>query len=151
MALSDDMILLKAVPLFNGLDGEQLRLIAFGAEHRRLQRGDVLFNEGEPADCAYVVAAGSLDLYVVGANGAHHRSGVAGKGVMMSELALATEVERKFTAVATEDADIMRIGRGQFHRLIEEYPELAAVIRQHIAASLVGLARGASALRGRFT
>ncbi len=39
MALSDDIQLLAQVPLFQGLESDQLRLIAFGAEHRNIPKG----------------------------------------------------------------------------------------------------------------
>lgn len=150
MAVSDDVELLAAVPLFKGLNGEQLRLIAFGAEHRRVSSRDVLFRQGEPAECAYVVAAGGFELYVADRMGTQHPEGRAGRGAMLSELALATMVERKFTAVAVEDSDVLRITRALFHRLVEEYPDMAVVVRQRIAASLQKLATQAAGLQDRF-
>lgn len=150
MAVSDDVELLAGVPLFKGLNSEQLRLIAFGAEHRRLRMDDVLFRQGEEAECAYVVAAGRLELYSTDRSGAHHLEARAGRGTMLSELALATSVERKYTAVAAEDSDVMRISRPLFHRMVEEYPDMAAVIRQRIASSLKRLASQAAGLQDKF-
>lgn len=151
MALSDDMFLLKGVPLFADLDGEQLRLIAFGAEHRALGPGEVLFREGEEADGAYVVVSGILELWESTRGGEPVRIANASAGMMLSELALATTTERKFTALAQDRADVMRISRALFRRLLEEYPEVADVIRRRIAASLLQLAEGAAALNDRFT
>jgi CRP-like cAMP-binding protein len=150
MAVSDDVELLAGVPLFKGLNSEQLRLIAFGAEHRGLPLNDVLFRQGEEAECAYVVASGRIDLYVTDRSGAHHLEARAGRGTMLSELALATAVERKFTAIAAEDSDVIRITRPLFHRMIEEYPDMAVVVRQRIAVSLKGLASQAAALQDKF-
>ncbi|MNU01913.1 hypothetical protein D3C72_2454550 [compost metagenome] len=59
-------------------------------------------------------------------------------------------VERKFTAVAVEDSDVIRITRALFHRLVEEYPDMAVVVRQRIAASLQKLATQAAGLQDRF-
>ncbi len=150
MAVSDDVELLAGVPLFKGLNSEQLRLIAFGAEHRRLRVNDTLFRQGEEAECAYVVASGRLDLYVTDRLGEHHLQARAARGTMLSELALATSVERKFTAVASEDSDVMRISRPLFHRMIEEYPDMATVVRQRIAASLKKLASQAAGMQDKF-
>ena len=55
MALSDDIALLSKVPLFAGLADDKLRLMAFGAERRRLVEGQTLFREGTSADCGFVV------------------------------------------------------------------------------------------------
>ena len=54
MALSDDIALLARVPLFTGLTDDKLRLMAFGAERRRLVEGQTLFREGTSADCGFV-------------------------------------------------------------------------------------------------
>ena len=53
MALNDDIALLSIVPLFRDISEDKLRLIAFGAERRRIQPGQMLFREGTPADCAF--------------------------------------------------------------------------------------------------
>ena len=62
MGLREDIALLKGLSIFDGLSDEYLRLLAFGAERRRLERGHVLFREGAAADCAFVVLSGSLKL-----------------------------------------------------------------------------------------
>lgn len=69
MALSEDMALLNRVELFRELGEDKLRLIAFGAERRRLQAGQVLFRQDAPADCAFVIASGSFELSQQGRDG----------------------------------------------------------------------------------
>ncbi|EHS52002.1 putative transcriptional regulator, Crp/Fnr family [Rhizobium sp. PDO1-076] len=150
MALSDDIDLLSAVPLFSGLDTDQLRLVAFGAEHRQIATGQVLFREKSPAECAYVVVSGALDLHVIGRGGKSRLETTVGKGVMLSELALVTMVERKFTAVAAEDVDVIRITRAMFHRLLEEYPAMARHVEARIKQSISALVDGTAAMAGRF-
>ncbi len=46
MALNDDIMLLSNVPLFADISEDKLRLIAFGAERRRIFKGQELFREG---------------------------------------------------------------------------------------------------------
>ncbi len=150
MALSDDIELLSAVPLLQGLDADQLRLIAFGAEHRHVSAGQALFREKTPADCAYVIARGQFELSLLGRGGKPRIEAVAGVGTMLSELALATMVERKFTAIALEDSDVIRITRALFHRLLEEYPAMAAVVGDRIRDNIAALAFDAGAMTGRF-
>ncbi|MBO3758208.1 cyclic nucleotide-binding domain-containing protein [Ciceribacter sp. L1K22] len=150
MALNDDIALLAAVPLFQGLDREQLRLIAFGAEHRRVKAGEVLFQERAPAESAYIVAGGRFELSRKGRDGGKVIESVVGEGTLLSELALATMVERKFTAVALEEGDVIRITRALFHRLIEEYPEMARTVENRIRETIAALAQQASALQHRF-
>lgn len=151
MALSDDIDLLSALPLFAGLDNDQLRLIAFGAEHRQVAAGQALFREKAPAECAYVVARGEIELYLIGRDGKPHLEARVGPGVMLSELALVTMVERKYTAVAVADVDVIRITRALFHRLLEEYPQMARQVESRIKQSLAALIEGTEALAPRFS
>ena len=146
MALNEDIDLLSRIPLFSGLDRDQLRLIAFGADHVQFLRGDVLFEEGVAADCAYVVAAGRVGL----AHRGQELEIVAEPGTLLSELALMTEVERKYDAIALENTDAIRIARVMFHRLIQEYPAMAAVVEDRIRHTIGRLAQEMTALQGRF-
>ena len=62
MALKDDILLFSRLSIFQGLSEEHLRLLAFGAERRRLEKGHVLFRQGAAADSAFVVTRGHLKL-----------------------------------------------------------------------------------------
>lgn len=70
---------------------------------------------------------------------------------MLSELAMVTLVERKYTAVAAEESDVIRITRALFHRLIEEYPDAGLLIQNRIRENFAALARQAAAMLGRFS
>jgi CRP-like cAMP-binding protein len=151
MALTDDIKLLSQIPLFRSMSEDQLRLIAFGADRRSIATGQMLFREGSPAESAYVVVSGAIELYNVGKNGQLEVSTVATPGTLLSELALVTLVERKFTAVAREDSSIIRITRALFHRLIEEYPDAAKLIENRIRDNIAELAAKATAQLHRFS
>lgn len=151
MALSEDMALLNRVELFRELGEEKLRLIAFGAERRKLQAGQMLFREGSPADCAFVVAGGSFALSRTSRNGPDQSLGAVGTGTLLGELALISQVDRSVTAIAAEAAEIIRVNRPLFHRMLEEYPEIAEIIRARIAANLERLARDVGTIAPRFS
>lgn len=136
MALNDDIALLSLVPLFAGIDDDKLRLIAFGAERRRLNRGQQLFREGAPADCAYAIASGSFTLTRSLVDGTTEVIDTVGRGTLLSELAMISFVERKFTATADEDSEVIRINRPLFRRMLEEYPEVAVVVETRIRTNL---------------
>jgi CRP-like cAMP-binding protein len=150
MALNDDIRLLSSVPLFRELDGDQLRLVAFGAERRSLSESQELFREGSPAEAAYIVAKGRIGLYAADRLGDIRHQKNVGPGTLLSELALVTMVERKFTAVAASDAEVMKISRQLFQRLLEEYPQVGRLIEARIRDNIVGLAKAAAAMEHRF-
>ncbi len=150
MALTDDIQLLAKVPLFAGFSDDQLRLIAFGAEKRKIAEGQTLFREHSPAECAFVVSRGQVDLWGADRAGKAQIQATVGSGTLLSELALFTLCERKFTAVAREDCEVIRITRILFHRMVEEFPDVAEVVFSRIRGNIAALASGAAALQGRF-
>ena len=150
MALHEDIRLLSTVPLFRGLNEDQLRLLTFGAERRALLAGMTLFREKSPAECAYVIASGQIELTTQGKNGKPRSEGVAGPGTLLSELALITLVERKYTAQAIDDCEVIRIPRPLFQRLMEEYPDVAALVEDRIRGNIQELVGELSKLRGVF-
>ncbi|NVP53852.1 cyclic nucleotide-binding domain-containing protein [Mycoplana rhizolycopersici] len=150
MALIDDIRLFAQVPLFSGLSEDKLRLMAFGAERRRLVEGQTLFREGTSADCGYVVATGGFRLYSTARDGSVKDDGTAGAGALLSELAMISVVERKFTATAIEDSEVIRINRPLFRRMLEEYPDVAMMVQERIRANLEAMISGAAGLAGRF-
>ncbi|MBP1851928.1 cyclic nucleotide-binding domain-containing protein [Rhizobium halophytocola] len=150
MALKDDIAVLARVPLFEAFDEEQLRLVAFSSEHKRLAAGDVLFEEHAPAESAYVVLRGVVELSNTGRDGQSRPVSAVDDGTMLSELALVTAVERKYTAVARGELEVLRITRASFHRLIEEYPSMARQVEDRIRAALSSLAKRAGAMEHKF-
>jgi len=56
--------ILTEVPLFVGMDPEELELLAGCAKNARFTEGEVLFREGDPADTFYVIRHGTVSLEV---------------------------------------------------------------------------------------
>jgi CRP-like cAMP-binding protein len=150
LSLNDDIALLSLVPLFADIDDDKLRLIAFGAERRRLNRGQQLFREGAPADCAFAVASGSITLTRNLVDGRAEVVDTVGRGTLLSELAMISFVERKFTATAEEDSEVIRINRPLFRRMLEEYPEVAVVVEGRIKANLQAMIDAMQRLAPKF-
>lgn len=149
MALEDDIRILSAVSLFQGFSEEQLRLLAFGAETVRLSAGRELFREGATADCAFVLIAGAVSLY-------RERGGVrqilarASPPDLLGEYALITDSKRMTGARVEEDAEVMRINRKLFRRILEEYPEVALMLHDRISADLYRMLDRIGQLSPRF-
>ena len=150
MALTDDIALLETVALFNELGEERLRLIAFGAERRRMDAGQVLFRENTPADCAFIVASGRFDLTRTRRDGSEEGLGTAGPGTLLGELAMITPVNRTMTAIASVNSEIMRINRPLFRRMLEEYPDIARIVEVRISGNLSEISGALAGVARRF-
>jgi CRP-like cAMP-binding protein len=149
MALDDEIRILSGVRLFEGFSQEQLRLLAFGAETMHLAADRKLYREDDEADSAYVVIKGTISLF---REQDHQRIpvGTAEAGAMLGELALIADTRRLTSAAAATDAEILRLNRKMFHRILEAYPELAMTLRQRIMDDLQALIRRIEAVAARF-
>ncbi|MGN6550454.1 MAG: cyclic nucleotide-binding domain-containing protein [Pararhizobium sp.] len=135
MALKEDIALLAQVALFSDLDEDKLRLVAFGAERRRVLEGQTLYREGTHADCAFVVASGRFDLSRKGHGRTTVPLGSAGPATLLGEIAMISAVDRHMTVIAAEPSEVLRIGRPLFHRMLDEYPGVAALVQARIQAN----------------
>jgi CRP-like cAMP-binding protein len=131
MTIEDDIAFLSQVPVLRRLGAPALRILAIGAEAYSVEAGQVLFNAGDVADCAYIVQQGSFQLTPERAGEAEL---TAEPGALLGESALLVQSQRPATAVAREDSVILRISRTMFLRMLDSYPEAAQRLRELIAS-----------------
>jgi CRP-like cAMP-binding protein len=150
MSLDDDIRVLTGVDLFDGFTQEQLRLLAFGAENMRLVAGRSLYEEGVPADGAYVVARGSISLYRE-RDGSRAVITTVGPGALLGELALISETARLTGAFAATDAEVLRLNRKLFRRILEEYPDVAIALHRRVSEDFQSLVKRIEKLAPKFS
>lgn len=145
MPINDDIVLLKEFDLFNKMTPEQLRLLIFGAERQSYSAGDIIFREGEPTDCAYVVFSGIIDLYREKEDGIYPID-IINTHALLNELALVTEIYCPFTGAAQTNCNVLQISRTIFLRLIHEFPEITQHIYDYVNRRISKLATDISRL-----
>ncbi|AQT43768.1 cyclic nucleotide-binding domain-containing protein [Bartonella sp. W8122] len=131
MAINDDIILLKKFDFFNKMTPEQLRLLIFGAERQEFASGEMIFKEGELAESAYVVLSGTVNLYRQN-NNSGQPIDIINRNALINELALVTEINRPFTAIAQSNSKVLEIERTVFLRLIKEFPDITRYIYDYV-------------------
>ncbi|MBX8813737.1 cyclic nucleotide-binding domain-containing protein [Ochrobactrum sp. MR34] len=150
MALDDDIQFLSTIGLFEAFSAQHLRLLAFGAERMVLRTGRELFHEGQSADCAYIVVSGSITLFHEGKQGRVNLRSIS-SGSVLGEMALIAQTSRLTGAVADTETEVIRLSRSIFHRILEEYPELAASLYLHISNNLNEMVEQIDKLSSRFS
>lgn len=138
MSLDHDIARLAALPLLGGLSPEALRLIAFTSRKRRLTTGETLHRRGDALDGAVALLEGALELSGVGEARRRVEAPAA-----VAELALFIETQAGATAQALGEAVTMPISRETMRRVLEEFPQDAAMVRDRLAADLARFARDA--------
>lgn len=149
MALDDDIRILSGVKLFADFTQEQLRLLAFGAETTNLQADRKLYREADEADCAYIIVRGHIIL-------CHEEDpdrrpiSIAGPTEILDEMALITDTRRLTSAYAREEAQVLRLNRSMFRRILEEYPEVAVHLHSRILRRFQELVARIESIAPRF-
>ncbi|MBB3770555.1 CRP-like cAMP-binding protein [Angulomicrobium tetraedrale] len=151
MPIEEDIALLESVPMLRLLGPDALRVVAISADSRSLNRGQVLYREGQFAEAAYVVVEGTLAISRENAALAR-RPGQrieVGRGALLGELALITDGKRPATATAITPSVVLRIPRVIFMRTIESYPQAALALMQALSEELQETVSGLEAVRAR--
>ena len=145
MSLDIDSRVLSSLPVFDQLEREAVRLLAFQATKETYEIGDILVAPGEEADGALIIVEGKvrIDRSVP----TDQPSAILNAGAMIGKLALITNVAHRIQATALDPVKVMRISRSSFHRVLREYPDCAAKIRTAVVDDLLGFTRSLVAAR----
>lgn len=135
MALDQDIARLRAIDLFNVLETEALRLVAFSAETRILRGGDVLFRLGDPSDGGYVISSGLIASDLTGDGGPANE--LFGQGALIGANALFAETKRPSTMIAREPSTVLKIPRAVMAKVMENYPDSAARVHALLTRTLL--------------
>jgi signal transduction histidine kinase len=105
--------------LFAGIPVELIQTIGLDIDLFRFDRGDVVFNEGEPGDCMYLVVEGSVRISKLGRGGKQEALSVIQPGNFFGEMALIDGQPRSASATAAESTILGCINAASFARILE--------------------------------
>ncbi len=135
MSLKEEVELLRQIPLFAGIEPSKLKLIAFTSERVTFDAGHVLFRHHDAADAAYVVIEGEAEVLVDGPTGPVLVARMT-RNAVVGEMGILCDVPRTATVRAAERLVCLRIGKDEFIRMINEFPQIAMAVIREIAARL---------------
>ncbi len=146
MALDDDIRLFTQIPVFQLLEPDALRLLAFSAETKLLRAGDVLCAAPAQLEGGYLVVKGSLAVFERRDALGEPAQIVQAPG-LVGELAMVAATESAGSIIAREPTTLLRVSRAVFHRVLSEYPRSADAVRSMITARLSALSSQLAPLR----
>lgn len=128
--------------LLEGLGDPERRQLLQAMRRRRYAAGEVVFHEGDPADCLHVIAEGRVVARVVTESGDRVAFTVMGPGEAFGEVAmLSAQVRRTSTVEALEPTVTLVVGYPQLEGLVAGHPELARVLLGLLAERVERLSR----------
>jgi CRP/FNR family transcriptional regulator len=131
--------LLARAPIFRRLKPDDRERIAQVAHVATFSRGDVIFNEGDPAASFYVVTAGRVKISKSTPGGNELILEIFGVGDPLGAVAVYEDLPFPATATALEDTSCVLIPRQQFFALLETHPTLVRGLLLGLTTRLVEL------------
>jgi len=117
--------LLRRSFIFKQLAPDLLSRLAQLTRVRRLERGALLFEEGEEGDALYAVVDGLIRISIAGRGDKELTLSLMEPGDVFGEIAMLDGLPRTATARAAEDCLLLVIDRASFVTLIDQEPRLA--------------------------
>lgn len=127
---------LKSVPYFHDLDASALQRIRASLSLVRLDKGQILFTEGEPAQAMYVVRSGQVKIFKLSPDGREQVLRLAGPGDCFNEVPIFDDGPNPANVQAVEPSLLWAIRRVDMRRLVEEHPAIAIGFLRAFAGKL---------------
>ena len=131
-----DPEVLKKAPLFAGLEDEAATALSSAMGKLHLNKGDVLFHEGDSEDRLYIVVSGKIKLGRTGSAGRENLLAVLGPGQMFGELSVFDPGPRSTTATAVTACELRTLEHDELIPWLTDRPEVAQGLLGQLAARL---------------
>jgi CRP-like cAMP-binding protein len=133
--LSNEVELLRRVPLFAGIEPAKLKLLAYTSDVVTYHEGQVLFRMGDVGDAAYVIIKGDADVIVTTSDGEIPVARLH-DGDFLGEIAILCDTPRTATIKASTELKTLRIRKEPFFQLLRQFPEMAIEMTRLLAERL---------------
>ena len=135
MNVNKEAELLKDLPLFNKVDLAKLKLLAFTSERLSYDDNQIIFNEGDPGDAAYIILSGTAVVSITQGSKVLELDRIK-KGGFVGDISLLCDVPRTATITAQDSLTTLQIKKDTFFSLIAEFPEIAIEMMRVLAFRL---------------
>ena len=128
--------LLKDVPLFAGLDDDDLSRMSLLLTEKHYPRDSVVVSASDPGDALYIVADGDVKVSLWGDNGREIILSTLPSGSFFGEMSLVDGEPRSASVTCISDAHILRLARRDFLQLLKSYPSIAINVMTEMCVRL---------------
>jgi len=135
MSLNEEVDLLRQIPLFSNIEPSKLKLLAFTSERVTYGPGQILFQQGDMGNAAYIIMDGDAAVLIDTPDGPLTVA-TMGRNAIIGEIAILCDVPRTATVRADSTLVTLRISKDLFFRLVNEFPQMAVEIMRELARRL---------------
>jgi len=109
-----------------------LAKIEAGKTRAELQKGQIVFSQGDPADAVFYIQKGKLELRVLSRHGKEAILAILGDDDFFGEGCLAGQPLRMATAVAVTECLVMRLEKSAMVAVLHDEPRFSALFISYL-------------------
>ena len=134
--ISQTVDFLATVPLFSGLQRDEVQRFADLTRERSYPKGSVILFQDDAGDSLFVLRSGRVKVVLIGEDGREVILGVLEPGAHFGELALIDDQPRSAHVIAMEDAQLLILRREDFRRRVEANATVAWALLTELSRRL---------------
>lgn len=123
---------LHKVPIFGGLDHEDMMKISGLIQHKSYKKGEPIFSLGESLDSIIIINEGSAKAYKYTPEGREQILYLFSEGDFFGEQYLLTKRKAAYTVEALEGVNLCMLSREHFQKLLLQYPNMGVKIIEEL-------------------
>jgi len=125
--------ILKQIPIFQGLNWFALNRISRHIEIIDFNKGDIICQQGAPADAFYALVSGRVYSYSLNPAGQKQDVDFILRGMQFGIISTLTGENHSRTYEAINDSVVIRINKDSFSQLLKSTPQLAVALSQSLS------------------
>ncbi len=120
-----DRAFLQGIGIFSLLENEEIDTVAEHLTPRVLEKGEVLFREGDTGDNLYIVKEGVISIGIRLPDGSDHEIAQFTPGDFFGEMSIFDNAPRSATCTAVRRTSLYSLSKTSFADIIERHPQTA--------------------------
>ena len=117
-------------PLFATFSADELLAVIRGLDLLTFEPGEIIVSENQSGASMFIVAGGSVRVYVRGSKGASTQIRVLGEGEFFGEISLLSGQPRTATITAATPTEILELDRQTLDAIAVQHPQVPRTIKE---------------------
>jgi hypothetical protein len=125
---------LSASPLFADFNDDELLAVIRGLRLLSFDAGDIIITEGEPGQSLFVLATGTVKVFVRDPEGRSAALVPLGEGAFFGEIATLSGRPRSATVTAASRCELLELDKPALEAIVKVHPRVLDVLEEHYIA-----------------
>jgi len=125
--------MISKLSLFSELNEEEFNAVSQYLKILHLNKGDIIFREGDPGEDMYIHFSGTLNAFITQSDGTQRSLFKINEGDFFGEMSIITHEPRSVSISVAEDATTIKFSEKDFYKIIREQPVIGFKILHSIS------------------